>query len=104
MAAPMEVDPKPPEEPTTRGGFELPWVGATVGQAVLARCGCYHCDYATQLEKYRPQYIREIVGNTEAVARLQVIAEEGNMPNIILAVRSPSRKAFKAKCCVARVW
>ncbi|PNH07067.1 Replication factor C subunit 2 [Tetrabaena socialis] len=66
-AAPMDVDPKPdpkpPEEPPiTRGGLELPW-----------------------LEKYRPTLIREIVGNTEAVARLQVIAEEGNMPNIILA-------------------
>lgn len=41
-----------------------------------------------QLEKYRPTLIKEIVGNTEAVARLQVIAEEGNLPNIILAVSS----------------
>lgn len=29
------------------------------------------------------------MGNVEAVARLQVIAEEGNMPNIILAVSLP---------------
>ena len=39
-----------------------------------------------QLEKYRPQVIKDIVGNVEAVARLQVIADEGNMPNMILAV------------------
>lgn len=39
-----------------------------------------------QVEKYRPTRIRDIVGNTEAVSRLQVIAEEGNMPNLILAV------------------
>jgi replication factor C subunit 2/4 len=40
-----------------------------------------------QVEKYRPTLIKDIVGNNEAVARLQVIAEEGNMPNLILAVR-----------------
>ena len=44
-----------------------------------------------QVEKYRPTRIREIVGNEEAVSRLQVIAEEGNMPNMILAVRAGAR-------------
>ena len=39
-----------------------------------------------QVEKYRPIYVRDIVGNKEAVERLQVISEEGNMPNIILSV------------------
>jgi hypothetical protein len=39
-----------------------------------------------QVEKYRPSNIRDVVGNEEAVARLRVIAEEGNMPNLILAV------------------
>ena len=91
MAAPMEVDPKPPDEPSTRGGLELPWVG-TRGRSVscpsFARLLCPPCGDDLQLEKYRPQYIHEIVGNTEAVARLQVIAEEGNMPNVILAVGS----------------
>ncbi len=38
------------------------------------------------MEKYRPTLIRDIVGNVDAVARLQVVAKEGNMPNIILAV------------------
>lgn len=41
---------------------------------------------ARQVEKYRPTRVRDIVGNVEAVSRLQIIAEEGNMPNIILAV------------------
>jgi len=36
------------------------------------------------VEKYRPIYIKDIVGNEEAVSRLQIIAEEGNMPNIII--------------------
>ena len=41
---------------------------------------------AFQVEKYRPTKVNEIVGNREAVERLQVISEEGNLPNIILAV------------------
>jgi DNA polymerase III delta prime subunit len=41
-----------------------------------------------QVEKYRPQVIEDIVGNEEAVSRLQVVAAEGNMPHLILSVRS----------------
>ena len=45
-----------------------------------------------QVEKYRPTKIRDIVGNCEAVSRLQVIAEEGNMPNMILSVSARRRR------------
>jgi hypothetical protein len=38
------------------------------------------------VEKYRPIEIQDIVGNEETVSRLQVIAEEGNMPNLIITV------------------
>lgn len=52
-----------------------------------------------QVEKYRPQLVKDIVGNAEAVGRLQVIAEEGNLPNIILSVSLDClpwcHKAFK---------
>ncbi|KAG2434795.1 hypothetical protein HXX76_007680 [Chlamydomonas incerta] len=75
MAQPMDLDPKPPEETATKAGYDLPW-----------------------LEKYRPQYINEIVGNTEAVARLQVIAEEGNMPNVILAGPPGTGKTTSILC------
>jgi len=37
------------------------------------------------VEKYRPTFLKDIVGNEETVKRLQVIAREGNMPNIIIA-------------------
>lgn len=37
------------------------------------------------VEKYRPQKIVDIVGNKDAVSRLQVIAKDGNMPNLIFA-------------------
>lgn len=55
-------------------------------------------NHAVQVEKYRPTRIRDIVGNVDAVSRLQVIAEEGNMPNIILAVRGQS----VLRCCRLR--
>ncbi len=34
MAAPMEVDAKPAEEPNPSRGFELPWVGADTHSSV----------------------------------------------------------------------
>lgn len=40
------------------------------------------------VEKYRPNKVADIVGNEDAVSRLQVIARDGNMPNLILAVRN----------------
>jgi hypothetical protein len=38
------------------------------------------------VEKYRPTRVADVVGNADAVARLQVIARDGNMPNLILSV------------------
>mmetsp|Transcript_20386 Transcript_20386/g.29277 ORF Transcript_20386/g.29277 Transcript_20386/m.29277 type:complete len:181 (-) Transcript_20386:36-578(-) len=40
---------------------------------------------APWIEKYRPQFLHEVVGNTEAVSRLAAISQVGNLPNIILA-------------------
>ena len=39
------------------------------------------------LEKYRPEHVKDIVGNEETVGRLEVLAQQGNMPNPILAGR-----------------
>ena len=36
------------------------------------------------VEKYRPTRLSQIVGNDETISRLQVIAEDGNVPNIII--------------------
>lgn len=43
-------------------------------------------DEAPWVEKYRPLEIKDIVGNEETIQRLQIIAEEGNLPNIIISV------------------
>jgi len=37
------------------------------------------------LEKYRPQEIKDIVGNVDTVGRLEQLALQGNMPNLILS-------------------
>ena len=38
------------------------------------------------MEKYRPELIKDIVGNEETVERLQLIAKKGNMPHMIISV------------------
>ena len=43
------------------GGYEMPWV-----------------------EKYRPRILDDVVGNDDTLVRLRAIAEDGNMPNLIL--------------------
>jgi len=37
------------------------------------------------LEKYRPAKITDIVGNEETVGRLEALAQQGNLPNLILS-------------------
>ena len=56
----------------------------------LAFHGANHCslfdviDFNCRVEKYRPTNLLEIMGNDEVVARLEIFAEKGNMPNIVL--------------------
>lgn len=33
----------------------------------------------------RPEFLKDIVGNAEAVSKLSAIAQAGNLPNIILS-------------------
>ena len=38
-----------------------------------------------RVEKYRPVYLDDIVGNVETVERLKIIAKDGNMPHVIIS-------------------
>ncbi|KAG7663854.1 RFC4 [[Candida] subhashii] len=37
------------------------------------------------VEKYRPHILDDIVGNSETIERLKIIARDGNMPNMIIS-------------------
>jgi len=53
------------------------------------------------VEKYRPVFLDDIVGNEEAVSRLKVIAKTGNMPNMILS-GPPGTGKTSSVLCLAR--
>lgn len=52
------------------------------GYAGQARC---QLTYHHRVEKYRPVYLDDIVGNTETIERLKIIAKDGNMPHVIIS-------------------
>ncbi|KHN95773.1 replication factor C subunit 4 [Metarhizium album ARSEF 1941] len=58
--------------------YELPWV-----------------------EKYRPVFLDDVVGNTETIERLKIIAKEGNMPHVIIS-GMPGIGKTTSVLCLAR--
>lgn len=68
MSAMVDTAPPTAPAPPTKSGpsknvnYEKPWV-----------------------EKYRPNKLSSVVGNSETVGRLSAIAVDGNMPNLILS-------------------
>ena len=37
------------------------------------------------MEKYRPVFLDDVVGNVETIERLKIIAKDGNMPHVIIS-------------------
>lgn len=50
------------------------------------------------VEKYRPVLLKDIVGNSETTSRLQIIANEGNLPNIIISGPPGTGKTTSIHC------
>ncbi|CEP63435.1 replication factor C subunit 4 LALA0_S08e02388g [Lachancea lanzarotensis] len=50
------------------------------------------------VEKYRPQLLKDIVGNEETVLRLQQIAQDGNMPHVIISGLPGIGKTTSVSC------
>ncbi|KAK4211424.1 ArgJ family-domain-containing protein [Rhypophila decipiens] len=63
---------------TSSSTYELPWV-----------------------EKYRPVFLDDVVGNTETIERLKIIAKEGNMPHVIIS-GMPGIGKTTSVLCLAR--
>ena len=50
---------------------------------------------------YRPKTLQDIVGNSETIERLKVIAKDGNCPHIIISVRLTARRTLLASSKVS---
>ena len=60
------------------------------------RTDTYH-----RVEKYRPVYLDDVVGNSETVERLKIIAKDGNMPHVIIS-GMPGIGKTTSVLCLAR--
>ncbi|MCJ1424905.1 replication factor C subunit 4 [Sticta canariensis] len=56
--------------------------GARTGITANSNAATYDLPW---VEKYRPVYLDDIVGNTETIERLKIIAKDGNMPHVIIS-------------------
>lgn len=55
----------------------------------------------SRVEKYRPVFLDDIVGNTETIERLKIIAKDGNMPHVIIS-GMPGIGKTTSVLCLAR--
>ena len=53
--------------------------------SLVHRQWLHPCLLRLRVEKYRPVYLDDIVGNTETIERLKIIAKDGNMPHVIIS-------------------
>ena len=67
-------------KPAAKKGYQVPWI-----------------------EKFRPQLLKDVVGNEETLIRLQAIAEDGNLPNLILC-GPPGTGKVRLLCCAVFCW
>ena len=70
---------KAAQDAAASAGYELPWYSYLL------------TSWQIRVEKYRPMDLDDIVGNTETIERLKVIARDGNMPHIIISVAVSAR-------------
>lgn len=56
------------------------------------------------VEKYRPAVLEDVVGNPEAITRLQAIARDGNMPHLIFSASLCRAFALCSVVCTGPTW
>jgi replication factor C subunit 2/4 len=64
--------------------YELPWY-------VVTRCRWPRGLIQERVEKYRPHVLDDVVGNSDTISRLKVIATDGNVPHLIISVTDTLR-------------
>jgi replication factor C subunit 2/4 len=74
--------------------YELPWY-------VLFDINISPSIDTSRVEKYRPIFLDDIVGNTETIERLKIIARDGNMPHVIIS-GMPGIGKTTSVLCLAR--
>lgn len=75
--------------------YELPWYTTHGCVRASGLTICY------RVEKYRPIFLDDVVGNTETVERLKIIAKDGNMPHVIIS-GMPGIGKTTSVLCLAR--
>lgn len=76
--------------------YELPWYVSVTSCPESNHTDLYH-----RVEKYRPVFLDDIVGNTETIERLKIIAKDGNMPHVIIS-GMPGIGKTTSVLCLAR--
>lgn len=78
--------------------YELPWY---VGMKRPSDASVSLTTQLLRVEKYRPVFLDDIVGNTETIERLKIIAKDGNMPHVIIS-GMPGIGKTTSVLCLAR--
>lgn len=85
---------------TTGGSASSTGGGAAVGKGKAGKAKASGSELPW-VEKYRPVFLKDTVGNVESISRLEVIANEGNVPNIIVS-GPPGTGKTTSVLCLAR--
>lgn len=62
---------------------------------------CISYAHRCRVEKYRPVFLDDVVGNVETIERLKIIAKDGNMPHVIIS-GMPGIGKTTSVLCLAR--
>ncbi|KAF9924728.1 replication factor C subunit 4 [Linnemannia zychae] len=85
---------------SSNGSSSAPSTAAQVASLNLQFKGNVDSYELPWVEKYRPELLKDIVGNEETVERLQLIANKGNMPHMIIS-GSPGIGKTTSVLCLA---
>lgn len=77
--------------------YELPWYVACAQRSSRFTLS----NTMRRVEKYRPVFLDDVVGNTETIERLKIIAKDGNMPHVIIS-GMPGIGKTTSVLCLAR--